>query len=227
MIIRGGVLAAALCLFACATTKDSVGGGDSRLDDSTQPEKPVAGGGGKVVECGPDGKGDVVLLDARTAGPLTCTAVTVTAEPMNCETNCSSDKVFEGRTNKRGQIATTGAFSNARLVAVADGYSPSYLRGATLSGGKILELEMAPTEGFWLKVLDADGNYLQDLPVTFKQGSEVIASLRTNELANVFFSQRNPFSGDPVSVEATGFQNHTIAGLAELGDDGHTLVLKK
>jgi hypothetical protein len=220
------ILATAISLVACATAKDSVGGGDSRLDDSTQPEKPVIAGGSRV-ECGPEAKGDLVLLDARTAGPLTCTPVTVTAEPMNCEANCSSDKVFEGRTNKRGQIVAAGAFSNARLVAVADGYSPSYLRGASLSAGKILELEMAPAEGFWLKVIDAEGNYLQDVAVTFKQGADVIASLRTNELANVFFPQRNPFSGDPVSVEATGYQNLTIAGLAELGDDGHTLTLKK
>jgi hypothetical protein len=225
---RGRAFAAVLVLCACVTTKDSVGGGDQRLDDDTRPDKPEAPAKVKA-ECGPDGKGDVVLLDARTAGPLTCTQVSLSAEQSSCAigTECPSDPVFQGRTNARGQIAIKQAFSGVRLVAVADGYSPSYLENATLQGDKVLELEMAPADGFWLKVLDADGNYLQDLQVSFKQGSEVIAQLRTNDLANVFFASRTPFSGQAVTVEASGFQAKTINSVADLGADGHTLTLSR
>ena len=228
MVCRGIILAA-LLLGACATTKpDSVGGGDARLDDTTRPEKNAVSPDGKT-KCGADGKGDVVLLDARTAGPLTCTMVTVTKEPASCKLgdDCMSEAVFQGRTNSRGQIPVSEPFTKVRLVAVADGYSPSYLEDATLVGGKVLELEMAPSEGFWLKVLDGDGNYLQDVVISFKQGADVVASLRTNDLANVFFSDRNPFSGQPVTVEAQGYRSATVASVAELGADGHTLTLQK
>ena len=170
-----------------------------------------------------------MLLDARTAGPLTCTMVTVSKEPSSCPRgeSCLSERVFHGFTNSRGQIAVADPFTNVRLVAVADGYSPSYLEDASLTGSKILELEMAPSTGFWLKALDPDGNYLQDLVLSFKQGEEVVASLRTNDLANVFFTQRNPFSGQPVTVEALGYQPATVASVSELGADGHTLTLQK
>ncbi len=229
-MFRRGVILSALLFGACATTKvDSVGGGDSRIDDTTAPEKAAAEGKDRKGKCGPEGKGDVVLLDARTAGPLTCTMVTVNKEPGNCPRgeSCMSEAVFHGYTNSRGQIAVADSFSAVRLVAVADGYSPSYLEDATLTGGKVLELEMAPSTGFWLKALDPDGNYLQDLLISFKQGEEVVANLRTNDLANVFFTQRNPFSGQPVTVEATGFKPATVVNIAELGSDGHTLTLHK
>ncbi len=114
-----------------------------------------------------------------------------------------------------------------RLVAAVDGYATSYLQPATVPASKIVELEMAPEEGFWLKVLDADGNYLQDVQVSFKQGDDVVASLRTNDLANVFFTQRNPFGGDPVVAEAQGYKSVTINSVTDLGDDGHTLTLSK
>ena len=83
-----------------------------------------------------------------------------------------------------------------------------------------------PAEGFWLKVLDGDGNYLADTTVTFKQGEDVIAQLRANTLANVFFTQRQPFAGQPVTVEASGYKSQTITA-SDLGDDGHTLTLTK
>jgi hypothetical protein len=63
--------------------------------------------------------------------------------------------------------------------------------------------------------------------VTFRSGEEVIAQLRSNVLANVFFAQRNPFSGQEVVVEAEGFSKGKIKGPEDLGDDGHTLTLKK
>ena len=215
---------------ACATTKvDSVGGSDARLDDSTRPDEGAAPRDDKSGQCGAEGKGDVVLLDARTAGPLTCTMVTVSKEPSSCPRGeaCLSEQVFRGHTNSRGQIAVTEPFANIRLVAVADGYSPSYLEDASVVGGKILELEMAPSSGFWLKALDHEGNYLQDVLLSFKQGEEVVANLRTNDLANVFFTQRNPFSGQPVTIEAPGYKPATVANITELGADGHTLTLQK
>jgi hypothetical protein len=224
-----GMFFSALLLGACATTKvDSVGGGDARIDDTTRPDKAAAPGS-KNAKCGAEGKGDVVLLDARTAGPLTCTMVTVTKEPSNCPRgeSCLNEAVFHGHTNSRGQIAVPEPFANVRLVAVADGYSPSYLENASIAGGKILELEMAPSTGFWLKALDHDGNYLQDVLLSFKQGEEVVANLRTNDLANVFFTQRNPFSGQPVTIEAPGYKPATVVNITELGADGHTLTLQK
>lgn len=224
------MIAAAFLLGACATTKvDSVGGGDSRIDDTTRPDKAATTSKDKKGQCGPEGKGDVVLLDARTAGPLTCTMVTVNKEPASCPRgeSCLNEAVFRGYTNSRGQIAVADPFAHVRLVAVADGYSPSYLEDVTMTAGKVLELEMAPSTGFWLKALDHEGNYLQDVLLSFKQGEEVVANLRTNDLANVFFTQRNPFSGQPVTIEAPGYKPATVANIAELGADGHTLTLHK
>jgi hypothetical protein len=37
----------------------------------------------------------------------------------------------------------------------------------------VLEVELMPADGYWLKVLDADGNYLSDVSLTFKQGDAV------------------------------------------------------
>lgn len=217
------VLAAALAL-SCATTKDAVGGGDARLDESSGKESAIAKA---KRECGPAAPGDVVLLDARTGGPVTCQAVTLLREQMSCTADCPSDVVFKGLTNERGQVLLTGPLAKSRLVAVVDGFEPSALQNATSSAGKVLELELAPAEGFWLKVLDGDGNYLPDVSLSFKQGDEVIAQLRSNVLANVFFTQHHPFSGQPVTVTAEGFQPVTVNGVAELGDDGHTLTLRK
>ena len=225
-----GIILAVLLLGGCVTTKvDSVGGGDSRYDDTTQPDKTPVDAKGKAADCGPEGKGDVVLLDARTAGPLTCTMVTVTKEQQSCKMGeeCLSEAVFQGRTNSRGQIAVPEKFTKVRLVAVADGYSPSYLEDATLTGAKTLELEMAPSEGFWLKVLDVEGNYVQDVLISFKQGAEVVANLRTNDLANVFFTERNPFSGQPVTIEAQGYKPALVTSVSDLGVDSHTLTLQK
>ncbi len=218
------IFSALLCA-ACATTNNKAD--DARVDDTTRPEK--AGNEKDPSKCGPEGKGDLVLLDARTAGPLTCTMVTVNKEPGNCPRgeSCLSEVVFHGYTNSRGQLAVTDVFTNVRIVGVADGYSPSYLEDASITKGRILELEMAPSSGFWLKALDHEGNYLQDVVLSFKQGEEVVASLRTNDLANVFFTQRNPFSGQPVTIEAPGYKPAIVANVAELGADGHTLTLHK
>ena len=54
----------ALSLGACATTKDSVGGGDSRLDEDKAKEDAVKVEG---RQCGPDSPGDVVLLSPACA----------------------------------------------------------------------------------------------------------------------------------------------------------------
>ena len=221
-----GWLVAWCVLSACVTTRDSVGGGDARLDEDKAKEDAVKVAG---RACGPDAPGDVVLLDARTGGPVTCLAVTVTREPMSCpaSTECPSEVLFKGLTSPRGQLKLIAPVERARLTAVADGFDPSSLANATSAKDRVLELELEPAEGFWLKVLDGEGNYLQDVTVTFKQGEEIVAQLRTNTLANVFFTQRQPFAGDPVVITAPGYQPVTITGAAELGEDGHTLTLVK
>lgn len=232
-----GLLFAVLCACAavsaaaCATTKpDAAGSGDSRIDEGAEKDAAISKAE-KEGRCGPDGKGDVVLLDGRTGGPLTCALVTVSMMQDSCPqpSECPSEVLFQGRTNRRGQFAAPKPFARVRLEAVSEGYGTGALPGASLASGKVLELEMPPEpdEGFWIKILDGDGNYLQDLPVTFKAGDEVIAQLRTNVLANVFFTQRNPFSGAPITVEAEGYKPVKIDNVNDLGDDGHTLTLSK
>jgi hypothetical protein len=225
MPVRGW-LVSMLVLTACVTTRDSVGGGDSRLDEDKAKEDAVKVAG---RACGADAPGDLVLLDARTGGPVTCLSVTVSREPMSCAlgSDCPSEVLFKGLTSSKGQLKLIAPVEKARLTAVADGFAPSTLSNATSVKDRLLELELAPDEGFWLKVLDGDGNYLQDLSVTFKQGDEVIAQLRTNTLANVFFTQRQPFAGDPVAVTAQGYQPLTVNSATDLGEDGHTLTLTK
>ena len=210
----------------CATTKDSVGGGDARLDEDKAKEDAVKVEG---RSCGAEAPGDLVLLDSRTGGPVTCLAVTVTREPMSCApgTECPSEVLFKGFTSSKGQLKLIAPVQKSRLTAVADGFAPSMLGNATSLKDRMLELELTPNDGFWLKVLDAEGNYLQDVSVTFKQGSDVIAQLRSNTLANVFFTQRQPFSGQPVMVEAPGYKALTISTPEDLGEDGHTLTLQK
>jgi hypothetical protein len=223
---RGWLVALGVCLGACATTKDSVGGGDSRLDEDKAKEDAVKVEG---RSCGAEAPGDVVLLDARTGGPVTCLAVTVTREPMSCApaSECPSEVLFKGFTSPKGQLKLIAPIEKSRLTAVADGFAPSSLGNATSAKDRVLELELTPAEGFWMKVLDGEGNYLADVSVTFKQGEEVIAQLRSNTLANVFFTQRQPFAGQPVTVEASGFKSQTISSTADLGEDGHTLTLQK
>jgi hypothetical protein len=222
------LLVAALCASACATTRDTMGSSDSRLDDSDKKDAAVAAPQ-RVESCGPDGKGDIILLDAASGAPLSCAEVTVSSESMGCtrDNECPAEEIFHGRTNKRGQVASKRFFSQARLSAVADGYAPSFLNNATFTANKVLEIEMAPLAGYWLKLVDQDGNYLPDTIVTFKKGEELLGTLRSNALANVFFTHRAPFEGEQVVAEAEGFQSVSIQGAADLGDDGHTLTLKR
>lgn len=226
-VTRGLWLALALGIAGCVTTKDAVGGGDSRLDEAGRPDAPE--NQKQAAACGPEGKGDLVLLDGRTGGPLTCLAVTITSEPSGCAvaSECPSTVLFRGLTNKQGQVLTTSTFASSRLIAVADGFAPSTLNNATSKPNTVAELELMPAEGYWLKVLDPEGNYLTDVSLTFKQGDDVIAQLRTNVLANIVFAQRQPFSGQPVTVQAEGFQALVVNDVAELGEDGHTLVLRR
>ncbi len=231
MVFRGASFFALFALAACATSRpESLGGGDSRLDESGKGDAEVSRAEAKR-QCGPDAKGDIVLLDGRTGGPLTCALVTVSMLPDSCppDTECASEQLFQGRTNRRGQIASPRPFSKMRLEAVSEGYGTGSLSGASLSSGKLLEVEMPPEteDGFWLKILDGDGNYLQDVLVTFKAGDDVVASLRTNVLANVFFTQRNPFNGQEIVAQIEGYSPAKIKDTSDLGDDGHTLMLKK
>lgn len=220
-------MALALAMGACVTTKDAVGGGDARLDEAGRPDAPEARRAG--ASCGADGKGDLVLLDGRTGGPLTCLEVTITSEPRACApgAECPSSLVFRGLTNKLGQAPVASPLDGVRLIAVADGFAPATHTNASTAPGTLVELELMPADGYWLKVLDAEGNYLPDLSLSFKQGGAVIAQLRSNVLANVLFTQRQPFSGEPVTVEAEGFRAVVVNDASELGADGHTLVLRR
>ncbi|MDX2010086.1 MAG: hypothetical protein SFW67_07850 [Myxococcaceae bacterium] len=225
--MRRGLAGLLVIIAGCVTAKDAVGGGDARLDEAGRPDAPEVRKGS--ASCGPEGKGDLVVLDGRTGGPLGCLDVTITAEPMSCPASneCPTTTVFRGLTNRAGQALATSALSSARLVAVADGFAPAVVSNATTRPNAVLELELMPTDGYWLKVLDPDGNYLHDVSLTFRQGDAVIAQLRTNVLANVVFAQRQPFSGQPVTVEAEGYQALVVTDVSELGDDGHTLVLRR
>lgn len=222
-----GILAAALFASACATARDAKDG-DARVDEH-QAAEPRAAAAVAPDACGPEGKGDLALIDASSGAPLACVEVTVSSEAMACarDSDCPAEEVYRGRTNRRGQVASRRHFAQARLSAVADGFAPSYLTNATFSASKVLELEMAPLAGYWLKVIDQEGNYLPDVVVTFKKGAEVLGALRSNALANIFFTSRAPFSGDPVVAESEGFQTASIESVADLGDDGHTLTLKR
>lgn len=225
-----GVLLAGLVLGACVTARGAESD-DVRLDDGSKlsGEKKESAEAQAAERCGPEALGDLELIDARTASPVTCTLVTVAREPSSCPvgSDCPSEVLFTGRTNKRGQVSVRRAVQASRLIATVDGYAASWIPKATLPGARIVELELWPADGFWLKVVDGEGNFLHDVTVTFKQKDDVVAQLRSNELANVFFTQRTPFSGEPVTVEAEGYPSFTVNGLGELGDDGHTLRLKK
>lgn len=213
-----------MLLAGCATT--GAASDDSRLDDGASKDVATRKAG---RECGADAPGDLILLDATTGGSVPCLPVTVTVEQMSCaaDADCESDVFFKGLTGPKGQLKLLAPIERVRLVAVADGFAPSRLPNATTVKDRVLELELAPAEGFWLKVLDAEGNYLPDVSLTFKQGGEVVAQLRSNTLANVFFAGRQPFSGQPVVIEAPGFQPLTVNAVTELGDDGHTLTLAR
>lgn len=213
---------------SCATTQDAVGGGDSRLDALDGPDAPELKAN---PSCGPDVTGNLVLLDGRTGGPLTCLAVVLTTESRSCPigSSCTADRLFRGFSNDRGQISVKSQVNGVRLVAVAEGFATAYVRNATVGSAaqKMLEIELPPVDGFWLKALDDEGNYLTDVPLVFRQGSEVIAQLKTNALANVFFTQRQPFSGESVTVESPGYISAIINSSEDLGEDGHTVTLKK
>ena len=225
-------LGVALASFGCVTAKKDVSGtGDERFDDTVRPDTGPARGEADPSgpTCGPEGKGDVVLIDARTATPVSCALVTLTREVPDCQagSECPADVLFHGRANKLGMVPLRDPVGAGKLTAVVEGFAPSYRGAGPAAAGKLVEIEMTPAEGFWLKILDGEGNYLQDELVTFKQGDEVLAQLRTNDLANVFFTNRTPFAGDPVTVEAKGYQQAVISGPGDLGEDGHTVTLRK
>jgi hypothetical protein len=213
---------------ACVTPKKDVAGtGDDHYDETSGPERPRA-----VVkdpsQCGAEGKGDVVLLDARSGLPVACALITLFREPADCkDAECPSESIYQGHSNAQGMILVAQPVAQTRIYAVGEGYAQSYRQPSPTSPQRVAEIEMIPEDGFLLKVLDSDGNYLPGVEVTFKQGEEVLAQMRTNDLANVFFSTRSPFSGDPVLITVEGYQPVTVATTADLGADGHTVVVKK
>jgi hypothetical protein len=205
---------------------DTAGNGDERYDETSSPEKPRP-----VIkdpsQCGAEGKGDVVLLDARTSLPVSCVLVTLFREPTNCgESECPAESIFQGHSNGQGLILVGQPISGSRVYAVAEGYAQSYRQPGAVAASRVAEIEMIPDDGFLLKVLDNEGNYLPGVEVTFKQGEEVLAQMRTNDLANVYFASRTPFSGESVTIQAEGYAPVTVAGPTELGTDGHTLTVR-
>jgi hypothetical protein len=222
-------LAVALALApGCVKRRDVSGSGDERLDEAARGD-PVPAGQAPGEACGPDG-GSLLLLDAVTASPLSCTLVTVTLDATDCSAEdgtCASQELFRGRTSARGRAAVVVPWESARVSAVAAGYRPSYRDPAPLPAGSAAEIEMLPSEGFTLKFIDPDGNYLPRLQVSFKQRGEAIAQMTTNELANVHFQHRSPFSGEPVIIEAPGYAALTVSGPQDLGSDGRTVTLRR
>ncbi len=206
--------------------RDGLGSGDERIDEPTRSDLSVPDAG---ATCTREPQGNLVLLDARTGSPLNCELVTLSREPQGCgeDQTCEPIVLSRGSTNALGQVRVSVDPAAVRLSAVAEGYSVSYREPAPVPAGQLAELELRPANGFLLKFLDPDGNYLSGVQVTFRQGDEVIGSLRTNELANVFFGTRTPFSGEPVTIEAEGFTPVVVSSTQELGADGHTVTLRK
>jgi hypothetical protein len=215
-------------LASCATGKKDVSGsGDDRYDDTSSPDKPRA-----VVkdssQCGAEGKGDVVLLDARTTQPVACSLVTIFQEASGCEdADCPPESIFQGHTNTQGLVVVGKPIAQSRIYAVAEGYAQSYRYPSPISAGHVAEIELLPDDGFLLKIVDSEGNYLPGVEVTFKQGEEVLSKIRTNDLANVFFNERSPFAGEPVTVAVEGYPAVTVSSASELGADGHTVTVRR
>jgi hypothetical protein len=223
------LLSGALCGGgACVTPRGDVAGtGDDHYDETSRPEraKPEIK---DPSQCGAEGKGDVILLDARTALPVACVLISVFREAPDCkETDCPAEPIFEGHSNAQGQVLVSQPLAQSRIYAVSEGYAPSYRLPSAMSPHHLAEIEMIPDEGFLLKVLDGEGNYLPGVEVTFKQEEQVLAQMRTNDLANIFFSSRSPFSGDPVTISVEGYAPLTVASATELGTDGHTVIVHK
>lgn len=221
-----GAACAAMVFAACATaSKDVTGSGDDRLDDSAGAEAQAGGGAAAACE---SGTGDLVLLDARTADPVACVTATLLREPENCEGDCPQETVMTGRTTQTGHLKLPDPnLANVRLFAVAENYQQSTRGPSPIKPGTMAEIEMIPDDGFVLKFVDPEGNYLPGVNVAFKQGGEVIAQMKTNDLANVWFPSRTPFAGEPVTIEADGFSPVTVAGPEELGTDGNTVTLNR
>ena len=238
MAVAGVCCALGLLGPGCATTRSDVtGSGDERLDDTTHGADealPGTGSAERNAVCGAEVKeGGVVLLDARTAEPLTCVLATVLRDQAGCSqepggSECPTEVIARGPTSQSGRLGLSGTDpSRTRLWAVAEGFVQSAREPGPVGKGRAPEIEMVPEDGFLLKFLDAEGNYLPALTVVFRQGGEVIAQLKTNELSNVFFPARTPFAGEPVQIEAEGFVPLTLSSPAELGADGNTVTLRR
>lgn len=247
----GTVLFAALFLSCVTGRKDASGSGDERLEENTiDAQANATATAAPDSSCGPEGKGNVVLLDARTASPVSCVLVTIARENAECVarckllagesapavgasgtqcpdgSSCPSDRIFNGRSNKVGQVNVEN-LGTGSATAVAEGFAPTLFDPVPPKPNALIEIELMPETGFLLKLVDDAGNYLPDVSATFKQGDNVLAQLRSNDLANVYFPQRTPFAGEPVTVTVDGYQPAQITGHQDLGSDGHTLVLKK
>jgi hypothetical protein len=235
----GGLFAAALgcallaVAWGCVTPRGDVSGsGDERLDESSRPDRTSAPAPARGSSCGPEPEQGVLLLDARTAEPVSCVLATVLRDQVGCvaapDQECPTEVLARGPTSRAGRLPLGGADpGRARLWAVAEGFVQSVREPAPAQKGRPAEIEMVPEDGFLLKLLDSEGNYLPGLAVVFRQGGEAIARLRTNDLSNVYFNVRTPFAGEPVVIEAEGFAPVTLQSPAELGADGNTLTLHR
>lgn len=230
--VKGAVALVCAATLACATTRqDASGSGDERLDESTRPDTEGAASAKAEKSCGEAG-GELVLIDARSGDLVSCAMVTLLRDAEGCTpqegAECPTEQVMKGRTSSVGELKLPDpSLLNAKLWAVAEGYVQSPRDPGPAAKGKPAEIEMIPADGFLLKFVDAEGNYLPGVSVSFKQGGEVIAQMKTNELANVYFPTRTPFAGEQVVIEADGFQPLTISGLQDLGSDGNTVTLQR
>src|SRR6185295_2993293 len=144
-----GALAAALAFtlalpVGCVKRRDVSGSGDERLDESTKGDALPGQGQGEA--CGPDG-GTLLLLDAVTAAPLSCTLVTVSQDATDCRSDdgaCASQELYRGRTGVQGRAQVQVAWESARVSAVAAGYRPSYREAGAVSPAAPAEIEMVP-----------------------------------------------------------------------------------
>jgi hypothetical protein len=99
--MRFAPLVLAFALAGCIHQRpDVAGSGDERYDETSRPEKARVEVK-DTSQCGAEGKGDVVLLDARTALPVACALVTIFREPTDCkESECQTESIFQGHSNQ-------------------------------------------------------------------------------------------------------------------------------
>ena len=86
--VRGLWVALALGVAGCVTTKDAVGGGDSRLDEAGRPDAPE--NLKQKAACGADGKGGGRCVARHSTRSSACVPVMNTLPALAHRLSCSS-----------------------------------------------------------------------------------------------------------------------------------------